>query len=126
MEAFPDSDPETYKYWAFIRYSQQDNLPVRGDSSGDHIQWANWLHEQLETFRIPDGYRDRTAHQPRPRRADSRRPRVLRPLALRGCGTAPLPPARPRRPYPHPHRGRRAQRPPTPQVRPDRRRRRHL
>ena len=55
-----------YKYWAFLSYSQQDNLPVRGDGSGPfdklragYIPWANWLHEQLETFRIPDGYRDR-------------------------------------------------------------------
>lgn len=48
-----------YKYWAFISYSHQDNLSVRGDRSGDHIQWANWLHEQLETFQIPASYRDR-------------------------------------------------------------------
>ncbi|MEO6784609.1 MAG: hypothetical protein ABI318_00640 [Chthoniobacteraceae bacterium] len=53
------SDPD-YKYWAFISYSHQDNLPVRGDGSGDHIPWANWLHEQLETFRIPDGEVDTT------------------------------------------------------------------
>ncbi|MBX7211650.1 MAG: hypothetical protein K1X78_25305 [Verrucomicrobiaceae bacterium] len=48
-----------YKYWAFISYSHQDNLLTRGDGSTDHIQWANWLHEQLETFRVPDGCRDR-------------------------------------------------------------------
>lgn len=54
-----DQDSANYKYWAFISYSHQDNLAVRGDGCGDHIQWANWLHEQLETFRVPDGYRDR-------------------------------------------------------------------
>ena len=41
-------DPaDGYKYWAFLSYSHQDNLPVRGDGGGDHIPWANWLHEQL-------------------------------------------------------------------------------
>jgi hypothetical protein len=54
-------DPTNFHYWAFISYSHQDNLAMRGDGSGDHIQWANWLHEQLETFRVPDGYRDRPA-----------------------------------------------------------------
>ena len=59
-----------YKYWAFISYSHQDNLATRGDGSGDHIQWANWLHEQLETYRVPDGYRDRTTatDEPMPER----------------------------------------------------------
>ena len=67
-----------YKYWAFISYSHQDNLPVRGDGSGDpfdklragHLPWANWLHEQLETYRIPDGYRDRATRtgEPMPER----------------------------------------------------------
>ena len=112
----PDQPPfSDYKYWAFISYSHQDNLATRGDGGGDHIRWANWLHEQLETFLIPDGYRDRPtrsgepmperffptfrdeaelAHQPRPRRADSRcaqplplphrhRLPALRPLVLR-------------------------------------------
>ena len=55
-----------YKYWAFISYSHEDNRPVRGDGSGDHIPWANWLHEQLEIFRIPDGYRDRTMRSGEP------------------------------------------------------------
>ena len=50
-----DTGSSEYKYWAFISYSHQDNLAVRGDGSGDHIQWANWLHEQLETFHVPEG-----------------------------------------------------------------------
>lgn len=59
-----------YHYWAFLSYSHQENLPVRGDDSGDHLPWANWLHEQLETFHIPDGYRDRTTRtgEPMPER----------------------------------------------------------
>ena len=70
----PNADLPTeshrYKYWAFLSYSHQDNLPTRGDGSGDHIPWANWLHEQLETFRIPEGYRDRTTRtgEPMPER----------------------------------------------------------
>ena len=68
----PDSTAPTpdYKYWAFLSYSHQDNLPVRGGGSGDHIPWADRLHEQLETFRIPDGYRDRTTRtgEPMPER----------------------------------------------------------
>jgi WD40 repeat protein len=56
-----DSESSDYKYWAFISYSHQDNLAVRGDGSGDHIPWANWLHDQLETYRVPDGYSDRLA-----------------------------------------------------------------
>ncbi|HAB18816.1 MAG TPA: toll/interleukin-1 receptor domain-containing protein [Verrucomicrobiota bacterium] len=52
-------ETQSYKYWAVISYSHQDNLATRSDGSGDHIQWANWLHEQLETFRVPDGFRDR-------------------------------------------------------------------
>ena len=58
-DAAHNEPADGYHYWAFISYSHQDNLPTRGDGRGDHIQWANWLHEQLETFRIPDGYCDR-------------------------------------------------------------------
>ena len=52
--------PPDYKYWAFISYSHQDNLATRGNGSGDHIEWANWLHEHLETYFIPEGYEKRT------------------------------------------------------------------
>ena len=55
-----------YKYWAFISYSHQDNLATRGDGRVEHIQWANWLHEQFETYRIPDGYRDRSTRSGEP------------------------------------------------------------
>jgi len=34
--AFPD-----FRYWAFISYSQRD------------VEWAQWLHEELETYRVP-------------------------------------------------------------------------
>ncbi|HYP02745.1 MAG TPA: toll/interleukin-1 receptor domain-containing protein, partial [Pyrinomonadaceae bacterium] len=30
-----------YKYWAFISYSHSDE------------QWAQWLHKELETYRVP-------------------------------------------------------------------------
>src|SRR5579884_2118482 len=30
-----------FKYWAFISYSHRDRA------------WANWLHRQLETYRVP-------------------------------------------------------------------------
>lgn len=64
MEPAAESPPDAaalppFKYWAFISYSHQDNILTRGDGSSGHIQWANWLHEQLETYRIPDGYLDR-------------------------------------------------------------------
>ena len=69
-DAAHNEPADGYHYWAFISYSHQDNLPTRGDGRGDHIQWANWLHEQLETFRIPEGYRDRTTRtgEPMPER----------------------------------------------------------
>ena len=43
---------------------------MRGDGSCDHIPWANWLHEQLETYRVPDGFRDRVTAtgEPMPQR----------------------------------------------------------
>ncbi|MCB1085758.1 MAG: TIR domain-containing protein [Verrucomicrobiae bacterium] len=72
MNPEPDLSPEdatfagVYRYWAFISYSHQDNLATRGDGSGDHIAWANWLHEQLETFVVPEGYRDRPARTGEP------------------------------------------------------------
>jgi WD40 repeat protein len=60
------AESDHYQYWAFISYSHQDNLATRGDGTGDHIPWANWLHEELETFRIPDGYRDRLTRSGEP------------------------------------------------------------
>jgi WD40 repeat protein len=68
IQSPPENQP--YQYWAFLSFSHQDNRPKRADGSGDHVQWANWLHEQLETFRIPDGYRDRTTRtrEPMPER----------------------------------------------------------
>jgi len=36
----PNADPD-YKYWAFISYSHSDE------------QWAQWLHKELETYRVP-------------------------------------------------------------------------
>lgn len=67
--AIPTASLE-HKYWAFISYSHQDNLRIRGDGSDDHIQWANWLHEQLETYIIPSPYLDQTTRtgDPMPRR----------------------------------------------------------
>ena len=38
-----------YKYWAFISYSHRDE------------QWARWLHNALETYRIPAQLAQRTA-----------------------------------------------------------------
>lgn len=35
-----DANPD-YKYWAFISYSHSDE------------QWAQWLHRELETYRVP-------------------------------------------------------------------------
>ena len=40
MRPVPDSEPG-YKYWAFISYSHRDQA------------WASWLHEALETYRVP-------------------------------------------------------------------------
>ncbi|HEV2802126.1 MAG TPA: toll/interleukin-1 receptor domain-containing protein [Pyrinomonadaceae bacterium] len=34
-------DNSEYKYWAFISYSHSDE------------QWAQWLHKELETYRVP-------------------------------------------------------------------------
>jgi len=38
QEGLPES---TYRYWAFISYSQRD------------VRWASWLHRALETYSIP-------------------------------------------------------------------------
>jgi len=39
---------------------------VLGDGSGDHIPWANRLHEQLETYRVPEGDRTSATGEPMP------------------------------------------------------------
>src|SRR4030095_11956794 len=39
-QPIPDSEPG-YKYWAFISYNHRDQA------------WASWLHETLETYRVP-------------------------------------------------------------------------
>ena len=42
--------PPGYSYWAFLSYSHADNrVPER--------QWANWLHESLETYELPETVR---------------------------------------------------------------------
>jgi len=42
------------KYIAFLSYSHRDNLVKRPGDSREHIQWANWLHELLETYETPE------------------------------------------------------------------------
>lgn len=46
-----------YKYWAFISYSHQDNLPQRRNRESKSVPWAKWLHESLETYDIPIEFR---------------------------------------------------------------------
>ena len=40
-EPRPQEPPEDYKFWAFISYSHHDE------------EWARWLHQSLETYRVP-------------------------------------------------------------------------
>jgi hypothetical protein len=40
-ETPPPTANSDYKYWAFISYSHSDE------------QWAQWLHKELETYRVP-------------------------------------------------------------------------
>ena len=50
-------DPPALKYWAFISYSH-------GDSG-----WADWLHQAIETYRVPSRLqRPAGASEPVPRR----------------------------------------------------------
>ena len=50
----PAEGEKAFKYYAFISYSHQDNRKTRRDSPGQsHVQWANWLHEELETYKVP-------------------------------------------------------------------------
>lgn len=39
--------PDGCKYWAFLSYSHADNRTA-------HRMWANWLHESLETYHLPE------------------------------------------------------------------------
>jgi WD40 repeat protein len=44
----------SFRYWAFISYSHQDNRTERAGFPEDRwVRWAEWLHEALETFPIP-------------------------------------------------------------------------
>ncbi len=52
-------DEGQYAYWAFISYAHLDNRAFRGDGDRDHIEWATWLHGQIEAFAIPGGYQHR-------------------------------------------------------------------
>jgi len=48
------SDPgPSRKYWAFVTYSHQDNREVRSTGGKDRVCWGTWLHEALETYRVP-------------------------------------------------------------------------
>ena len=43
-----------YKYWAYLSYSQQDNLEQRAVTPELHLRcWGNWLHDALKSFAIP-------------------------------------------------------------------------
>jgi MTH538 TIR-like domain (DUF1863) len=59
-----------YKYWAFLSYSHQDNLHERADGTKGHIRWAEWLHESLETWKVPKEFRLRQTRtgEPMPKR----------------------------------------------------------
>src|SRR5438067_2096151 len=50
-----------FKYWAFLSYSHQDNLETRKDGERGRIQWAEWLHDALENYRVPPEFRGRIA-----------------------------------------------------------------
>ncbi len=59
-----------FKYWAFLSYSHQDNLETRRDGGAGHVRWAEWLHESLETYKVPRAFRKRETRtsEPMPRR----------------------------------------------------------
>jgi hypothetical protein len=45
---------ESSKYWAFISYCHLDNRRERRSRSGARLPlWGNWLHETLETYKVP-------------------------------------------------------------------------
>jgi hypothetical protein len=62
--------PDEFKYWAFLSYSHQDNVETRADGSRGHIRWAEWLHDSLETYRVPAEFRMRQTRigEPMPER----------------------------------------------------------
>ncbi|MEO6740018.1 MAG: TIR domain-containing protein [Chthoniobacteraceae bacterium] len=51
---------DDFKYWAFISYSHQDNLAERKSGERDCVRWGEWLHRELETYRVPAAFRGRT------------------------------------------------------------------
>jgi WD40 repeat protein len=53
--------PTEFKYWAFLSYSHQDNLETRHDGTKGHVRWAEWLHDSLETYKVPAEFRSRQA-----------------------------------------------------------------
>lgn len=46
----PQAISGSEKYWAFISYRHADNSPTQNPEGN---RWADWLHQQLETFRVP-------------------------------------------------------------------------
>ena len=70
MSSEPDSKGTGFKYWAFLSYSHQDNLATRQAGQRDCIRWAEWLHNALERYRVPNEFRDRhtTTGEPMPDR----------------------------------------------------------
>jgi WD40 repeat protein len=59
-----------FKYWAFLSYSHQDNIETRRDGTTGHVRWAEWLHDSLETYRVPSEFRTRQTRtgEPMPER----------------------------------------------------------
>jgi WD40 repeat protein len=48
-----------FRYWAFVSYSHQDNLEIRQDGRRDCVRWGEWLHQSLESYRIPEAFAGR-------------------------------------------------------------------
>lgn len=46
-------------YWAFLSYSHQDNMAVRSDGTHGCVRWAEWLHKELESYRVPGHFSNR-------------------------------------------------------------------
>lgn len=48
------NEAERYRYRAFLSYSHLDNREYRSTPASQRcVQWANWLHDSLETYRVP-------------------------------------------------------------------------